>query len=98
MDFCGGLVFLPYMRLFQGPLHQFLLSNLDLYDNISESRKDALKKVPICNLFYNGTWQKPVKGKYWINCGDSLWANATMCVHIFCLILIVILIALIFKF
>ncbi|XP_012234769.1 uncharacterized protein [Linepithema humile] len=77
MDFCGGLVFLPYMRLFQGPLHQFLLSNLDLYKNASKSDRNTSKKVQIFNLFYNGTWHKPVKGKYWIH-DDSLWANATI--------------------
>jgi len=94
MDFYGGLVFLPYTRLFQ-PSHQFLLSNLEIYENTGVNKRNASRKEsnPIYNLFYDGTWQKPIKNNYWMH-DKCLWANATM--YISCLISI--LAALIFKF
>lgn len=92
MDFCGGLVFLPYTRILEGPKYKFLF-NLNLYDNVNETDGKSSKNVPTYNLFYNGLWNKPVKGNYWTH-DNSLWANATM--YIFCLILI--LIELILKF
>lgn len=38
--------------------------------------------ISICNLFYDGTWQKPVKGMYWKH-NDNLWANATKYEYVF---------------
>ncbi|XP_011061101.1 PREDICTED: uncharacterized protein LOC105150012 [Acromyrmex echinatior] len=35
-----------------------------------------INDISVGNLFYDGAWQKPIKGMYWKH-NDSLWANAT---------------------
>lgn len=41
------------------------------FSNIGEMNFTSIYK-----LYYDGTWQEPVKGMYWKH-DDNLWANAT---------------------
>lgn len=84
MDFSADVVLLPYNKILSEPLYESILQNamqtlntdiieqpIELTDNLKEH------KGPIYYLYYNGTWQKPVTGKYRI-CDDYLWAHVTM--------------------
>jgi len=71
MDFYNGIVLLPYTKIFDKTLHKWYRSNLD-----GCTEKPSMQKSVVYNLFYDGTWQWPIKGTYWIH-NDSQWANAT---------------------
>lgn len=81
MDFYGGFVLLPYTKIFDDSLHKLYKSDLDDCIKNQSVQKSTLSEV--YNLFYDGTWQRPVKGTYWIHNG-SQWANATRYRCIFC--------------
>ncbi|KAL6262331.1 hypothetical protein P5V15_007422 [Pogonomyrmex californicus] len=71
MNFYDGIVLLPYIKTFDVRLPKVCESNQDYY-----AIKPNLHKNAIYNLFYNGMWQKPVKGAYWLH-NDIQWASAT---------------------
>ncbi|XP_071567832.1 uncharacterized protein [Temnothorax nylanderi] len=71
MDF-GGIVLLPFIKIFNKTLHKWCESNFD--DSI---KKLDVEKKSVYNLFYDGMWQLPVKGTYWMIHDDIQWANAT---------------------
>jgi len=83
MDFCGGVVFLPYTKIIQS-VHrasEILDSCIDFEPNSSGNVIDmtcASKMIStsIYNLFYNGKWQKSTKTTY-CQYNNSLWANVT---------------------
>ncbi|XP_012234768.2 uncharacterized protein [Linepithema humile] len=78
MDFFDSVVLLPYTRIFDGPLYEAILHNKSIYENINDTDISSEEhKGPIYDMYYDGTWQKPVKGKYWIR-DNCLWANATI--------------------
>lgn len=78
MDFSGGIVLLPYIKIFHRTLCEHSKGSLDICPLKSDaySAYDTFK-----NLFYDGMWQQPVKGTYWIyndhGTHKELWANAT---------------------
>lgn len=71
MDFYDGIVLLPYIKQCEKTWHNWCKSDLDNY-----TEKLSMQKSRVYNLFYDGMWQRPVKGTYWIH-NDSQWANAT---------------------
>ena len=89
MDFGGGTLLWIYKHLSLHHLNnEFMMSNI-IYQNESinqnqESSTNLIHLSPVVkindisvgNLFYDGAWQKPIKGMYWKH-NDSLWANAT---------------------
>lgn len=69
MDIHGGIVLLPHTKRWD--------ERPTLLQNESTSAKKPNRSGHLSyNLFYDGMWQKPVKGTYWLN-EDQLWANAT---------------------
>ncbi|XP_011707446.1 PREDICTED: uncharacterized protein LOC105462506 isoform X2 [Wasmannia auropunctata] len=72
MDFYGDIVLLPYTKVFDKMLHKQCNFTLD------NCRKTLSvdSKHPVFNLFYDGIWQQPVKGTYWIH-NNCQMANAT---------------------
>jgi len=91
MDFYGGTVFLPLKEIIQQNLNEEKLNAI--HQNESDEMEPSVNVIhlsqiaeknstSICDLFYDGTWQKPVKDMYWKH-NDSLWANATQyeCTH-----------------
>ncbi|XP_012221105.1 uncharacterized protein [Linepithema humile] len=76
MDFSGGVVLLPYVKIFSRTLPYKCSLGICPLKSDAYSTNDIFR-----NLFYDGTWQQPVKGTYWIydNHGtyNELWANAT---------------------
>jgi len=96
MDFCGGTVFLPFKEIIQQNLNEQELDTVHQNKSVLKehsvnvihlSKIAKINSTSICDLFYDGTWQKPVEGMYWKH-NDSLWANATQyeCTHFFYLI------------
>jgi len=91
MDFRSGTMFLPLKEIIQQNLNEEELH--DIHENKSDKMEPSVNVIhlsqiakinstSICDLFYDGMWQKPVKGMYWKH-NDSLWANATQyeCTH-----------------
>ncbi|XP_018366170.1 PREDICTED: uncharacterized protein LOC108763223 [Trachymyrmex cornetzi] len=82
MDFYGGNILLPYVKVFGKIYEGFKLTfNDDLIQVPSANEVNLLhvpdkESMPICNLFYDGKWHKPVKNMYWKR-NNMLWANAT---------------------
>lgn len=85
MDFSGGAILLPYLKLMSKTLYWSKCS-LDVCplkaDTQSNDEYRKLTSDPYCqdvfrNLFYDGMWQIPVKGMYWNHSHTELWANAT---------------------
>ncbi|XP_071567836.1 uncharacterized protein [Temnothorax nylanderi] len=71
MDFYNGIVLLPFTRIFSKTVHKLCKPDFD--DSIKNM---SVVKSSVYNLFYDGMWQLPVKGTYWIH-DDRQWANAT---------------------
>ncbi|XP_011865972.1 PREDICTED: uncharacterized protein LOC105560987 [Vollenhovia emeryi] len=87
MDFSDNCILLPYMEIIEQARTQRTLREIrekksDLIDTeqsvnvIHFSHIAKMNYTSVYNLFYNGTWQKPVEGMYWKH-NDNLWANAT---------------------
>ncbi|XP_011700263.1 PREDICTED: uncharacterized protein LOC105457345 [Wasmannia auropunctata] len=71
MDFYGGIILLPYIKIFDKTLHKWCNSNLD------DCKKTlSMHKHLVYNLFYDGMWQQPIKATYWIH-NNCQMANAT---------------------
>ncbi|XP_018302036.1 uncharacterized protein [Mycetomoellerius zeteki] len=82
MDLYGGDILLPYVKVF-GKIHKGFKPTFNddsiRIPNVNEvnfSHVPNKESMPICNLFYDGKWQKPVKNTYW-KYNNMLWANAT---------------------
>ncbi|KYN32391.1 hypothetical protein ALC56_13248, partial [Trachymyrmex septentrionalis] len=89
MDFGGGTLLWIYKHLSLHHLNnEFMMSNI-IYQNesINQNQESStnlvhlssvvkINDISVGNLFYDGAWQKPIKGMYWKH-NDSLWANAT---------------------
>ncbi|XP_077263529.1 uncharacterized protein LOC143898144 isoform X2 [Temnothorax americanus] len=81
MDLYGGVVLLPWLKIVD-KLHKRFETSFN--DSIQPSKNQVnlsnippnTKFVSIYNLFYDGKWQKPVKGTYWKH-NNILWASAT---------------------
>lgn len=72
MDFCGSIILLPVRKHL--PLFSSAISD-DIKQEFTKN-PDANKSFKQDYLFYEGTWQKPVKDTYWIH--DSfLWPHVT---------------------
>lgn len=83
MDFSDNVILLPYTRMFSAPLYEAILHDKSICENINDTDISPEEhKGPIYDMYYDGMWQKPVKGKYWIQEG-CLWANATMYTFLF---------------
>lgn len=92
MDFFGTVTHFPYKELVaqaanQQNLNEIRIKKLDSTDEQSESivhfsKIGKRKFTSIYKLFYDGTWQEPVKGMYWKH-NNNLWANTTKyeCIH-----------------
>ena len=88
MDFSDGChTFLPYKEIADYVKSQRTLNKIREKESVSSETEQSVNVIhlshiadinltSICNLFYNGTWQEPVKGMYWKH-KDNLWANAT---------------------
>ncbi|XP_071555918.1 uncharacterized protein [Temnothorax nylanderi] len=89
MNFSGTAVLFPYQEICAYTMNQQTIN--EIRKQISESDSTdtehsvnvvhlshiaEINFTSICDLFYDGTWQKPVKGMYWKH-NDNLWANAT---------------------
>ncbi|TGZ56879.1 uncharacterized protein [Temnothorax longispinosus] len=81
MDLYGGVMLLPWLKIVD-KLHKRFKTSFN--DSIQPSKNEVnLSNIPsnttftsIHNLFYDGKWQKPVKGTYWKH-KDILWASTT---------------------
>ncbi|XP_024883464.1 uncharacterized protein LOC112462105 isoform X2 [Temnothorax curvispinosus] len=71
MDFYNGIVLLPFTKIFGKTVHKLCKPDFD-----DSMKKMSVVKSSVNNLFYDGMWQLPVKGTYWIH-DDRQWANAT---------------------
>lgn len=73
---------MPYIEIFKVSLSKHLELNEDqhIINTIKPITSQIQLKTPTNSirnlLFYNGTWQKPVKDNYWIN-RTILTADAT---------------------
>jgi len=89
MDFSGGIVLFSYKQIFdqmtiQLNLREICKNNENEFDDSTDTKQNIIhvshiteiNNTSICNLFYDGTWQEPVKGMYWKH-NNNLWANAT---------------------
>ncbi|XP_039306956.1 uncharacterized protein LOC105200524 isoform X5 [Solenopsis invicta] len=81
MDFFGGIVIWPptdcdFTRILFSIRNNKFPDVTHSVNVIHLSRTVEKNATSIYNLFYDGTWQKPTKHKYWKYNG-SLWANAT---------------------
>ncbi|XP_071555926.1 uncharacterized protein [Temnothorax nylanderi] len=88
MDFSDGChTFLPYKEIVDYVKSQQTLNKIREKESVSSETEQSVNVVhlshtaemnftSICDLFYDGTWQEPVKGMYWKH-NDTLWANAT---------------------
>ncbi|XP_071567841.1 uncharacterized protein [Temnothorax nylanderi] len=72
MDFYGSIVLLPFTKIFNKTTIKWCESNFD--DSIKVT--NLQRSMPVYNLFYDGMWQLPINGTYWIH-DDRQWANAT---------------------
>jgi len=72
IDFCNGIVLLPHTQMCYETLEKCPPSFFDLVKKPSSK----LQKDLVYYLFYDGTWQPPVKGTYWIH-DECQIANAT---------------------
>lgn len=80
MDLYGGVILLPWIKIFDRyqrfkPNFNNLIQPSINEVNFSNTFANE-KSVSIYNLFYDGKWHKPVKDTYWEH-NNSLWANAT---------------------
>ncbi|XP_024883489.1 uncharacterized protein LOC112462121 isoform X1 [Temnothorax curvispinosus] len=81
MDLYGGVMLLPWLKIVD-KLHKRFKTSFN--DSIQPSKNEInLSNIPsnttftsIHNLFYDGKWQKPVKGTYWKH-NKILWASTT---------------------
>ncbi|XP_077265709.1 uncharacterized protein LOC143899346 [Temnothorax americanus] len=88
MDFSDGChTFLPYKKIVEYVKSQRTLNEIREKESVSSETEQSVNVVhlshiadinftSIFNLFYDGTWQEPVKGMYWKH-NDNFWANAT---------------------
>ncbi|XP_071556060.1 uncharacterized protein [Temnothorax nylanderi] len=87
MEFSGGLITFPHKEIIEQKVSQQTLNKIcELKSDSSDTEQSVnvlhfshtaeMNFTSICNLFYDGTWQEPVKGMYWKH-NDYLWANAT---------------------
>lgn len=81
MDLYGGVMLLPYVKVFDKIVHEGFKLNINnpIQPSINEvkfSQSFDMESVSICNLFYDGKWHKPVNDTYWKH-NNSLQANAT---------------------
>lgn len=74
---------MPYLEIFKVSLSRHLELNEDqhIINTIKPIMNQQLKDTPSVNslyslLFYDGTWQTPVKDNYWMN-KTVVTANAT---------------------
>lgn len=77
MDLCGGIISIPYIKLFDETLdtEKYKLHNFNMNNYVN--KLEILKpEIPIYNLFYYGKWQQPVENTYWMY-KETLWAHAT---------------------
>ncbi|XP_071555917.1 uncharacterized protein [Temnothorax nylanderi] len=89
MNISGTAVIFPYQEICEYTMNQQTIN--EIRKQISESDSTdtehsvnvvhlshiaEINFTSICDLFYDGTWQKPVKGMYWKH-NNYLWANAT---------------------
>lgn len=93
MDFSGTVTHFPYKELVAQAANQQYLNEIRIQDSdfidteeskniVHFSNIDEMDFTSINKLFYDGTWQEPVKGMYW-KYNNDLWANATKyeCIH-----------------
>ncbi|KAL6262357.1 hypothetical protein P5V15_007446 [Pogonomyrmex californicus] len=80
LNFYGGIMFLPYLKIINRTILTSNFNNTPIQSNIFAYRENFLhisdKEIEIFNLFYDGTWHKPVNNTYW-ECNNKMWANAT---------------------
>ncbi|XP_025075152.1 uncharacterized protein LOC105431217 isoform X5 [Pogonomyrmex barbatus] len=80
LNFFGGIMFLPYLKIVNRTILTSNFNNTPIQSNIFAYRENFLhisdKEIEIFNLFYDGTWHKPVNNTYW-ECNNRMWANAT---------------------
>ncbi|XP_024876910.1 uncharacterized protein LOC112457846 [Temnothorax curvispinosus] len=87
MEFSGGLITFPHKEINEQKVSQQTLNKIRELKSDSSDPEQSVNVVhfshtaemnftSIYNLFYDGAWQKPVKGMYWKH-NDNLWANAT---------------------
>lgn len=95
MDFNGGVLFVPFASLIDNLIDRIIMNtidktNLHTFDitppnNAIKMNAEHLTSNPtIYNLFYDGIWQKPMKGIYWKH-NDKIFANATKYEYFFIL-------------
>ena len=89
MDFRGGTVLwiCKHTSVIQISNEITIKDNLYQNESINQNQESStnlihlspvvkINDISVGNLFYDGAWQKPIKGMYWKH-NDSLWANAT---------------------
>ncbi|KYN10249.1 hypothetical protein ALC57_17623, partial [Trachymyrmex cornetzi] len=89
MDFHGSKILWIYKHVSMGLLisDEYMMLNI-LCENVSQNQEFSMNVVHLSSvvkindifvgdLFYDGAWQKPMKGMYWKHNNNSLWANAT---------------------
>lgn len=80
MDLYGGVMLLPYVKVFDKIHEEFQPSFIDLIqpsiNEVNLSHIPNRESMSIYNLFYDGKWHKPVKNMYWEH-NKVLCANAT---------------------
>lgn len=82
------VVLLPLNKLFPKYLEGTLSTRFkcDCDDDNTVTTQNVLDG-PVTNLFYNGSWQKPVEERYWTH-DKSLWAQAEWYTIIFIILLL----------
>lgn len=95
MDFTGGVLLVPFARIIDNLINHIIMNSIDktnlhIFDitppnNAIKINAEHLTSNPVIhNLFYDGIWQKPVKGMYWKR-NDEIFANATKYEYFFIL-------------
>ncbi|XP_012054775.1 PREDICTED: uncharacterized protein LOC105617835, partial [Atta cephalotes] len=87
MDFYGNTILWIYKHVSTLQMRtKYVMDLLNINESINQNQESSMNMVQLSSvkindisvgdLFYDGAWQKPIKGMYWKH-NNSLWANAT---------------------
>ena len=84
MDFYGSTILWIYKHVSTLQMRtEYVMNSLNINESINQESMNMVQlssvkinDISVGDLFYDGAWQKPIKGIYWKH-NNSLWANAT---------------------